>query len=97
MHVDRGRERFAAIRADRAPDGMDGCPRPVFTRMGRRVAPGIRNSVETACGICTVRPHGDDEDKANNPVIAFSDALLVNLGRPAINRPGYQAAPRQRG
>jgi hypothetical protein len=37
------------------------------------------------------------EDQENNPVIAFSGALLVNRGRPAMNRPGYHAAPRERG
>ena len=38
-----------------------------------------------------------DENQENNPVIAFFGALFVSLGRPAINRPGDHATPRQRG
>jgi len=44
-----------------------------------------------------VKKEAIDEDQENNPVIAFSGALCVNLGRPAMKSLGYHAAPRERG
>jgi hypothetical protein len=35
--------------------------------------------------------------KKLNPVIVFSGALCVTCARPAIKRPGYQAAPGEPG